>query len=817
MTDADIQQPTTTVMLGRYRLVKQVGRGGMGEVWLAEDTELRRQIAVKLLPAVLASDQSYLHAFEYEARAAAALEHPHILPVHDFGDQRLADNEVATYLIMPYISGGSLRDLMRSSQHPQPVDKSITYLRQAALAIDYAHSMRVLHRDIKPANMLLQDEWLFIADFGIAKLLSSSAHQTKTHAGAGTPEYMAPEQAQGHAEPASDRYSLAMTAYQLFTGALPFRGETPYAVLIKQMTEVPTSPRLLNPLLPESIEAILLQGLAKQPGDRPASCVAFVDALEQAWQTMEPQDDPEATVLAPWSKRMRKVVLFPESPATVPQSVTQNTPVSQPPILSGPQAQLPAWQNPVSQPNTGPTFNSTAPVPPHYAQTMLQNVEQGPNGLPLLPPQQAQKRKVSRRELLIGGGAAATIAVVGGASFLAWKSLTPSKPPVDTKPAPGPKKLIPGIPLANMTGHSRTVHNVMWDSTGRYLATTSEDQTVMVWDVGTIIQGKSNAPKTLSKPLRRWKFSSTVYSNRIAWSRDGRMLIVTTGDDNKVYLLDVFGKNQEPIIYLNMQYANNFDAPTYTNVAASPTSNLFATSTLWKQRIELWQVNQRDKPIKSLTDTREPLTIQGATIEIEGIAWSADGSLLAGSTNNFGVMAWDIKTGTVKYAMNLPTPQDLNTKSKTVYTLRNAIQWSPTSTQYILVSNADTAAIWDVRQGSKPYIQLGTDDPPAITPPKNKNTGFGVQWSPNVTGLSWSPNGRYIIGGYGRSRRLYIWDLQAKSPKTNKDGTHMQDLIFGDTDGHSDTIVDVRWSPNGRYVASSSFDTTVIVWKVDGA
>ncbi len=143
-------------MLGRYHMMRLLGRGGMGEVWLADDTQLRRQVAVKLLPLVLASDKEYFQAFEYEARTAASLEHPHILPVHDFGDVSLANGESVTYLIMPHITGGSLRDLLRSINRPLPLEESMKYLRQAAQAIDYAHSQKVLHRDIKPANMLLQ-------------------------------------------------------------------------------------------------------------------------------------------------------------------------------------------------------------------------------------------------------------------------------------------------------------------------------------------------------------------------------------------------------------------------------------------------------------------------------------------------------------------------------------------------------------------------------------------------------------------------------------------------------------------------------------
>ncbi len=202
MNNSNIAQSVPGMTLGRYHLQERIGQGGMGEVWLAEDTQLHRQVAVKLLPYVVAS------------RVAAALEHPHILPVHDFGEHQ-AEDAVITYIVMPYITGGSLHERLRGINGLLPTEEALYYLRQAALAIDYAHSRDVLHRDIKPANMLLQRDWLFLTDFGIARLLTNSTIQIGTHAGAGTTEYMAPEQAQGKAEFASDRYSLGVVAYQL--------------------------------------------------------------------------------------------------------------------------------------------------------------------------------------------------------------------------------------------------------------------------------------------------------------------------------------------------------------------------------------------------------------------------------------------------------------------------------------------------------------------------------------------------------------------------------------------------------------------------
>ena len=189
MQDADRTQIASIRTLGRYLLLRRIGKGGMGEVWLGEDPRLHRQIAIKTLPLHNASDREFVQRFEREARAAAALNHPHILPVHDYGehgDKGLPDGQAITYIVMPYVSGGTLAERIKklaANGTPMPADEAIEYLSQAADAIDYAHEQQVLHRDIKPSNMLMRsDNWILLADFGIARVLSD-----------GPPKYRSPE------------------------------------------------------------------------------------------------------------------------------------------------------------------------------------------------------------------------------------------------------------------------------------------------------------------------------------------------------------------------------------------------------------------------------------------------------------------------------------------------------------------------------------------------------------------------------------------------------------------------------------------------
>lgn len=277
---------TTFTALGRYRLLRKIGQGGMGEVWLAEDPRLQRQVALKVLPQRNRADQQFLTRFEREARAAAALHHPHILQVHDYGQQGQSGGATVAYLVMSYVSGGSVEDRLKALAKQQGAltqDEALAYLAQVAEAIDYAHAHGIIHRDIKPANMLLrEDNWLLLTDFGIARILNDTDSATTTGSFLGTPTYMAPEQAQSHAVPASDIYSLAIVAYQLFTGRVPFHADNPLATTFQHAFSAPVAPRAYNPTLPLAFDVALLRGMAKDPAQRPPSATAFVTSLQQA-------------------------------------------------------------------------------------------------------------------------------------------------------------------------------------------------------------------------------------------------------------------------------------------------------------------------------------------------------------------------------------------------------------------------------------------------------------------------------------------------------------------------------------------------------
>src|SRR5947209_19839554 len=259
-------------VLGTCTLQKLIGQGGMGAVYLAQQSRPRRQVAVKvLLPMTpLSPNQlaAFLERFRRETDAAASLEHPNIMPVHEYGEQ-----DGLAYLVMPYVSGGTLRDVMEKEQQ-LPLAKVMNYLDQMVAALSVAHEHGVIHRDIKPANILITaDERLLLTDFGLVKIVTEGQNPLPRLTGdgmpLGTPDYMAPEQVLGErVDSRADLYSLGIILYQMVTGATPFQGQTPMQIAMQHLHVPPSSPRTLRPELPAVAEQVMLRLLAKRPADR---------------------------------------------------------------------------------------------------------------------------------------------------------------------------------------------------------------------------------------------------------------------------------------------------------------------------------------------------------------------------------------------------------------------------------------------------------------------------------------------------------------------------------------------------------------------
>jgi serine/threonine protein kinase len=284
-------------MLGPYRIINQVGRGGMATVYKAYQPSVDRYVAIKVLPSQLAESKEFATRFQQEARIIARLEHPHILPVFDYGE-----SDGVSYFVMRYMDAGTLKEKMIEGR-PLPLHDIDRLFTQLAEALSYAHSRGIIHRDLKPANVLIDSHGnVFLTDFGIAKLLeSASPRLTQTDAIMGTPAYISPEQAQGHpVDQRSDIYSLGIILYEMVTGSVPFTAETPLAVLFKHISDPLPPPSLVKPDIPPVIEQVLLKALAKDPRDRFATAAEFVAAWERALRDRESiQRPPEGLTVPP--------------------------------------------------------------------------------------------------------------------------------------------------------------------------------------------------------------------------------------------------------------------------------------------------------------------------------------------------------------------------------------------------------------------------------------------------------------------------------------------------------------------------------------
>src|SRR5437762_5400600 len=247
---------------GRYLITRKLGAGGMADVYLAEDQELGRRVAIKILNDRHAADDQFIERFRREAKNAAGLSHPNIVSIYDRGEA-----EGTYYIAMEFLDGRSLKELI-VGRGPAPIKISIEYARQILAAIGFAHRHGIVHRDIKPHNVLVGPEGrLKVTDFGIAR--SGASQMTEVGSIIGTAQYLSPEQARGApVDQTSDLYSVGVVLYELLTGQVPFTGETPLEIAMKHLSEVPKPPSELRPEVPHDLDLVVLRALAKDPADR---------------------------------------------------------------------------------------------------------------------------------------------------------------------------------------------------------------------------------------------------------------------------------------------------------------------------------------------------------------------------------------------------------------------------------------------------------------------------------------------------------------------------------------------------------------------
>jgi serine/threonine-protein kinase len=263
-----------SVVDNRYRVLRRLGSGGMADVWLAEDTHLQRQVALKVLHRRFLQDQEFVGRFQREAEHAAGLQHPNIVAVYDRG----SDGDV-NYIAMRYVEGPTLKELIDRGLTP---DQAVALVRQVLEGARFAHRNGIVHRDLKPQNVIVDGEGkAVVTDFGIARAGVSDI--TQTGSVMGTPQYLSPEQAQGfEVTPVSDLYSIGVILYEALTRRVPFEADSAVAIAMKQVAETPLRPSSINPQVSPALDAVVMRALEKEPGQRFQSADAFIAALDAA-------------------------------------------------------------------------------------------------------------------------------------------------------------------------------------------------------------------------------------------------------------------------------------------------------------------------------------------------------------------------------------------------------------------------------------------------------------------------------------------------------------------------------------------------------
>ncbi|GAB3987767.1 hypothetical protein GCM10029978_107850 [Actinoallomurus acanthiterrae] len=650
------------VLGGRYRLVKRLGRGGMGEVWAAHDDSLNRKIAIKILLANVDTEAKLIARLRHEARTAGALQHPGITVIHDIGD-----HDGHPYFVMELLDGRDCKVLVAEHPNGLPPGLALELMVQVADALAYAHDHGVVHRDIKPANLIQLTGGVKICDFGIARYAEATTHLTVTGGALGTPAFMAPEQWRGeNVDARTDLYCFGATLHTLLTGRPPFPGPSQHALMHQHLVTPPPHLHDLRSDLPAGLDDLLQRLLAKDPTDRPATAHQVRHTLQTVFA------DLDAPAIATSARRgstptTRDRVNSSEPASTLrengePQRSAPHWPGRRTVLLgglgaitAGVSAAAGIWPEHSRRGNATPRQSAATSGQDITLTGHTGNVDAvafSPDGKIL-----ATGSNDTTVRLWDVAAARTTTTLTGHTGFVYSVAFSPDGKTLATGSTDGTARLwdVASARAASLTGHTDAVNSVAFNPDGKTLATGSWDGTVRLWDVAT-----TRTTTTLT--------ANTGFVVWVAFSPDGKTL-AAGGGNNSVRLWDV--ATARTLAALTFPAVRG-GYSAVQSVAFSPDGKTLA-------------IGSSDK-LARLRDTATGriATLAGSAGVVNSVAFSPDGKTLATASSERTVRLWDVATARAAAASFADTGQAI------------CVAFSPDGTTLAVGSNDRTARLWKV-------------------------------------------------------------------------------------------------------------------------
>jgi WD40 repeat protein len=781
----------TPETIGRYLIKEELGRGGMATVFRAVDPRFKRDVAIKVLPRQFLHDPTFRARFEREAQTIAALEHPAIVPVYDFGE----DDE-QPYLVMRLMSGGTLAE--RLHMGPLPLARIATLLGWLAPALDEAHRQGIIHRDLKPSNILF-DQWdkPYLSDFGIVKLVEGSGGTlTDTSTALGTPAYMSPEQVlgEGKLDSRSDIYAFGVILFEMLTGKKPYVADTPMGQALKHVTDTIPHVQKFNPSLPPECQVIIARAMAKDRAKR------YQTATELAAAILPIAGITPSSELLYWSEVKTPTptpVDYAPDEATASVSGSESQVSSSESEVSSFKSQVSSDQSPVSSLSV-----SQSPPPPTPASEPTRIIGRGVKPVAILPPDPARVNTPTPRFAaapattastpsrrlptwaLLGGGLLLVL-IIAGLLFL-------READTDAETTPTQSAALLPPPTLRFTLEPGTTPTL--NSTPSVSTPTDEPR------VTPTSRPRITLPTTPISLANVAQVNEITYwgqgiPNEVAFSPQGDRLALATTAGLFVYAIEAGQVQSEPLLAIDPQTVIN-------TLAYSPDGTLIATGDT-DRTVQLWDAA-----------TGERLQVlEGHENWIRTVAFSPDGTTLASGSSDTAVRLWPINNGvagesqellgfnttvwgvafapdnqTLAVALNDNTIQLLevanpdNRRTFEGHTGRVfAVTFSADGSRLASASADGVARLWDVASGETLTLFEGH-----------------VGW---LRSVSLTPDGeRLVTASYDSTARL--WNVA--------DGTTTATLF-----GHLGLVVHSAISPDGNLIATVSADGSVRLWQGD--